>query len=69
LGSEYPYLSVIGTLMYLTKNIRPDISFAVNLLARFSVAPTMRHWNGVNDVVRYLQGMLDLGIFYKKTRI
>jgi hypothetical protein len=55
--------------MYLTKNIRLDISFAVNLLARFSVAPTMRHWNGVNDVVRYLQDTLDLGIFYKKTRI
>jgi hypothetical protein len=54
LGSEYPYLSVIRALMYLTNNTRPDITFAVNLLARYSAAPTMRHWNGVKDVLRYL---------------
>jgi hypothetical protein len=45
LGSEYPYLSAIGSLMYLANNTRSDIAFAVNLLARYSAAPTMRHWN------------------------
>jgi hypothetical protein len=54
LGSEYSYLSAIGALMYLANNIRSDIAFAVNLLARFSVAPTIRHWNRVKDVLRYL---------------
>jgi hypothetical protein len=54
LGSEYPYLSAIGELMYLTNNTRPDIAFAVNLLVRYSAAPTMCHWNGVKYVVRYL---------------
>jgi hypothetical protein len=54
LGSEYPYLSAIGLLMYLANNTRPDIAFAVNLLARYCAAPTMRYWNGVNDVLRYL---------------
>jgi hypothetical protein len=54
LGSEYPYLSAIRALMYLVNNIRPDIAFTVILLARYSVAPTMRHWNGVKDVLRYL---------------
>jgi hypothetical protein len=43
LGSEYPYLSAIEALMYLANNTRPDISFVVNLLARYSAAPTMRH--------------------------
>jgi hypothetical protein len=43
LGSKYPYLSVIGVLMYLDNNTRPDITFAVNLLARYNAAPTMRH--------------------------
>jgi hypothetical protein len=51
LGSEYSYLSAIGALMYLANNTRPDIAFIVNLLARYSVAPTMRHWNGVKDVL------------------
>ena len=43
LGPEVPYLSAIGALMYLANNTRPDISFAVNLLARFSSSPTRRH--------------------------
>jgi hypothetical protein len=51
LGSEYPYLRAIGALMYLANNTRPDIAFAVNLLVRYSVTPTMRHWNGVKDVL------------------
>jgi hypothetical protein len=68
LVSEYPNLSVIGALMYLANNIRPDIIFAVNLLERYIAASTMRHWNGVNDVLRYLQGIPDLGLFYKKNQ-
>jgi hypothetical protein len=66
LGSEYPYLSAIGALMYLANNTRPDITFAVNLLARYNAAPIMRHWNKVKDVLRYLRGTSDLGLFYLK---
>ena len=45
LGLEVPYLSAIGALMYLASHTRPDISFSVNLLARYSSCPTRRHWN------------------------
>ena len=64
LGPEVPYLSAIGALMYLTNCTRPDISFAVNLLARFSSSPTKRHWNGIKHIFRYLKGTADLGLFY-----
>jgi hypothetical protein len=53
LSYEYPYLRVIRALMYLANNTRPDIAFAANLLVGYSAAPTMRHWNGVKDVLRY----------------
>ncbi|GKF17708.1 hypothetical protein Tco_0062626, partial [Tanacetum coccineum] len=53
LGPEVPYLSAIGALMYLTNYTRPDISFAVNLLARFSSSPTKRHWNRIKRLVGY----------------
>ena len=45
LGPEVPYLSAIGSLMYLANCTRPDIAFSVNLLARYSSASTLRHWN------------------------
>ena len=64
LEPEVPYLSAIGTLLYLAQCTRPDISFAVNLLARYNNAPTSRHWNGVKDIFRYLKGTTDLGLFY-----
>jgi hypothetical protein len=35
-GAKYPYLSVIGALMYLANNTRPDITFTVNYLIRHS---------------------------------
>jgi hypothetical protein len=70
LGIEYPYLSAICALMYLTNNTRPDIVFAVNSFARHSVAPTMRHWNGIKSILRYLNDTIDLGLFFqKKSRI
>ena len=40
LGLEVPYLSVIGALMYLANCTRLDIAFSINLLARYSSAPT-----------------------------
>ena len=64
LGFEVPYFSAIGALMYLANYIRPDIAFAVNLLARFSSAPTRRHWNGIKHILRYLRGTTDLRLFY-----
>ena len=50
--------------MYLAKYTRPDIAFAVNLPARYSSAPTRRHWNGIKHILRYLCGTTDLGLFY-----
>jgi hypothetical protein len=64
LGPKVPYLSAIGALMYLANCTRPDIAFSVNLLARYSSAPTLRHWNGVKHVLRYLRGTTDMGLFY-----
>ena len=40
LGPKVPYLSAIGTLMYLANATRPNIAFYVNLLARYISSPT-----------------------------
>ena len=66
LGLEVPYLSAISALMYLATCTRPDIAFPVNLLARYSFAPTRRHWNGIKHILRYLKGTSDMRLFYSK---
>ena len=50
LGPEVSYLNAIGALMYLAQCARPDIAFAVNLLAHYSSKPTRRHWNGIKHI-------------------
>jgi hypothetical protein len=66
LGPHYPYLSAIGALMYLANCTRPNIAFAVNLLARHSAALTKRHWTGVKHILRYVNGTRDLGLFFQR---
>ena len=64
MGPEVPYLSAIGALIYLANCTRPDISFSVNMLPRFSYSPTKRYLNNVKHILLYLQGIPDLGLFY-----
>ena len=61
-----PYLSAIGVLMYLANCTRPDIAFSVNLLTRYSSAPTRRHWNGIKHILRYLCRTTDMNLFYSR---
>ena len=58
------YRTLVQALMYLANNTRQDITFSVNLLARYSYSPTKRHWNGVKHVLRYLRRTIDMGLFY-----
>jgi len=52
--------------MYLANCTRPDIAFAVNLLARYSAASTRRQWVGIKTILRYLQGTQYLGLRFSK---
>jgi hypothetical protein len=49
------FRSVLGSLMYLACGTRPDISFAVRLLARFSNNPSEDHWKALNHLIGYVQ--------------
>lgn len=60
LTKQYSYLAVVGGLLYLATSTRLDISFAVSILARHSARLTIRHWNGIKHLFRYLKGLEDL---------
>jgi hypothetical protein len=56
---RFPYSTVIGSLLYLAACTRPDIAFAVGMLARFMQRPTEQHWGAAMRVLRYLKGTAD----------
>ena len=51
---RFPYQNIVGALLYLSINTRPDISYAVGVLARFSKYPTFRACKAVLRVLIYL---------------
>ena len=60
------YQSAVGSLLYLSTRTRPDITFAVNNVARFCSQPTQEHWIAVKRIFRYLRGTTNLGLHYTK---
>jgi hypothetical protein len=59
----WEFSSVIGMLMYLASNTRPDIAYAVHQAARFTHSPKASHAIAVKRILRYLQATQDKGIF------
>jgi hypothetical protein len=59
-----PYLSAVGSLMYLAITSRPDISYSVGVLARFNSNPGPLYWKAVKHLFRYLKGSMDQKLVY-----
>jgi hypothetical protein len=64
-SESWDYCSVLGMLLYISGNTRPDISFAVNQCARFCHSPRASHGKALIKIVRYLKGTRDRGIIYR----
>jgi hypothetical protein len=64
---SWKYRTVIGMLMFLSANTRPDISFAVHQAARFSHAPRNSHAIAVKRILRYLKQTQDKGMMVTPT--
>ena len=58
------YQSEIGSLLYLSLKTRPDITFNVNLGARFMANPAKDHFNLIKYIWQYLLYTLNIGIIY-----
>jgi len=67
LAKDVPYREAVGALLYASINTLPAISFAVNRVAKFVEAPRESHWTAVKRIFRFLKGIQQRGIVYKKT--
>ncbi|GKA02348.1 hypothetical protein Tco_0675013 [Tanacetum coccineum] len=56
---------MIGSLMYLTAS-RSDLIFAVCMCSRYQSKPTKKHLEAVKRVFWYLQGTINMGLWYPK---
>jgi histone deacetylase 1/2 len=63
--ASFNYRSALGMLMYLANNTRPEISFAVNACAQYSVAPKEPHGAAVKRICRSLKGTTTEGLHVK----
>jgi hypothetical protein len=55
----------VGSLMFLV-NMRSEIFYAVNQLSQATVNPTKLFWKAGKDVLRYLRGTSEYGLWYRK---
>ena len=65
---SWNYRSIIGMLLYLSTNTRPDIAYAVSQVARFSHMPKNSHASAVKTILRYLSGTKNKGVIYKRPK-
>ena len=50
--------------MYVMLGTRPDISFAITIISKFSSNPGMAHWEAMKQIYHYLIGTKDLWLSY-----
>ena len=64
---SHEFRSLLGSLLYLAKQTRPDIMWITNVLSRFMNDPTVEHFNASKHVLRYLQHDKSLRLFFPST--
>jgi Reverse transcriptase (RNA-dependent DNA polymerase) len=64
--TDKPYRSILGSVMWGQLATRPDLSFAVSLLARFQANPGINHWNVLLHVIGYIKNTMDYGLTYSR---
>ena len=57
--SSERYQRLIGSLLYLAVNSRPDIAASVTILRQYNRSPTKSDWNEAKRIAWYLKGTAD----------
>lgn len=64
LAATRPYPALIGKLLYIATCTRPDISYSVRELSRFTANHGEQHWKAATHLLRYLKYTKSFGLFY-----
>ena len=58
------YRGVVGSLLYIAEQTRPDVLATVTQISRFLENPVTVHWVAAKRVLRYLKGSKGLELCY-----
>lgn len=61
------YRSAVGSILYVSNNTRPDLSYAVHKVSQNNQCPTESNWRSVKHLLRYINGTKELKLVYQKT--
>ena len=65
---SFAYASIVGMMLYLAGHSRPDITYSVSQVARFTFCPKRSHEAGLKFICRYLIGSRNKGLIITATR-
>ena len=66
---DEPFRSLVGHLMWLANQTRPDILNAVRAVARYCSSPRRVHWEAALHIVMYVKGTSKYGITFQRRGI
>jgi hypothetical protein len=62
---DWEYATIVGMLINLSANTRPDLTYAVHQATRHTHAPRASHAAAVKRILRCLSGTRDKGMFFQ----
>ena len=60
------YQSLVGSLFYTDIATRPEISYAVGIVAQVCAGPNQSHLSTTKHILRYLKGTAQHALLYKR---
>jgi hypothetical protein len=69
LSEDNEYAASVDSLLYLSVKTRPDIAYAVGVLARFMSCPKVSHLKAAKHVIRYIAKDPAAGILFHGRRL
>ena len=63
---DVPFRELVGSLMWLATQTRPDIANAVRAVARYCASPKMVHWNAARGILGYVKRTSWMGLTFER---
>ena len=65
-GGAWPFRELVGSLMWLAHQSRPDISNVFRAVSGFSRNPKQRYWKAARGILEYLNATSSYGVTFQR---